>query len=310
MSDKNEYPILGIDIGATTIKYAALHAGGSLSGKGVQQVTAAGNAALVAQLAAIIGSEEFAGISTVGIGSPGPLDIEKGIIVASANMPAVKNCEIIPELKKLFPQKQIRLDNDANAATLGEKYFGAGKNLADFAVFTLGTGVGGGCIWQNRLQRGINGNFFEVGHIPLAAFNEEHTEAGRICGCGNRGCLETYASATGISHSYRQATGDSLSAADIAKRAAESDKHAQAAYETAGRALGIAAATITQTMNLTTFIMTGGVAAAERQLRPAFEAGWRAHTLAIFHPLLQLTFTRGDEDAGIRGAAALFIEKA
>ena len=159
--------ILGIDIGATSVKFAELEPGGGLSGRGAERVHSESNEALIEQLAAIVARPEFAGAKAVGIGSPGPLNLESGTIIASANMPAIRECHVINALSDLFPHHRFRLDNDANAATLGEKSFGAGKGLGDFAVFTLGTGVGGGCIFGGKLQRGIDGNFFEVGQIFL-----------------------------------------------------------------------------------------------------------------------------------------------
>ena len=309
MTEGSVYPVLGIDIGATSIKFAALDATGLLAHQGSEPVSSGSNRGLIEQLASLVARPEFAQCVSVGIGSPGPLDLKEGVILASANMPGVKNCALVPELSLRFPGKQFRLDNDANAATLGEWFFGAGKGRSDFAVFTLGTGVGGGCVFQGKLQRGFNGNFFEVGHIPVAAFPIGNSDA-RRCGCGALGCLETYASATGISETYFRQTGERLSAADIALRAEQVDDQALMAYTIAGQALGVAAATLTQVMNLTTFIFTGGVAAAEKLLRPAVVQTWHDLALPVFRPQLAMTFTRGDEHAGILGAAALFIEKA
>lgn len=291
--------ILGIDIGATTVKYGLL-TDGKLTHRAAEKVEAESNAALIAQLSRIVGRSEFGAVKAVGIGSPGPLNLDSGTIVASANMPAIRDCELLPLLRANFTDKSFRLDNDANAATLGEKFFGAGKGLGDFAVFTLGTGVGGGCIFNGSLQRGINGNFFEVGHIPL--------NTGRRCGCGHIGCLETVASATGISHSYENATRQRLSAAEIAKRAAAGDSEARRAYEMAAACLGLAAATITQLMNITAFVFTGGVAAAEPLLAAEVKRVYLEHTFTLFHASAKLIFTQGDEDAGILGAAALFLE--
>lgn len=300
-----EHPkILGIDIGATTVKYAMLTSPAGLSGRTVEKVASDSNTALIAQLTAAIGKTEFAECTAVGIGSPGPLDLDNGIILSSANMPQIQNLRLIEGLKRQFPAKAFRLDNDANAATLGEKYFGVGKALGDFCVFTLGTGVGGGCIFGGKLQRGKNGNFFEVGHIPVG-YAVDTTP--RRCGCGNEGCLETLASATGISVSYLEFTGKQLTAAEIAEKARAGDSSAIRAYAIAGQALGLAAATITQLMNLTDFVFTGGVAAAEALLKPELERTYTAHTFALFHNA-KFLFTQGDEDAGILGAAALFLE--
>lgn len=299
---KPQSRILGIDIGATSIKFAALADRRTLSKPASQPIHAASNADLVKQLTQIIGAPEYADCDQVGIGSPGPLDIDRGVIVASANMPKIRNLAILVELRSQFPGKEFRLDNDANAATLGEKFFGAGKGLENFAVFTLGTGVGGGCIYANKLQRGFNGNFFEVGHVFVGT--------GRMCGCGNTGCLETIASATGVSNSYAETSAERVSAAEIAGRAATGDDKARHAYDDAGKALGIVAAAITQLMNITTFIFTGGMAAAEAHLRGALELAYKAHTFPLFHPQAKFIFTHGDENAGIYGAAALFLESA
>lgn len=301
---KSTGAILGIDIGATSVKYARLGADGKLGAKRALPIASGDNAAFVEQLARIIADAEFAECGSVGIGSPGPLDIEGGIIIESANMPKVRDCKIVPELKKLFPQKEIRLDNDANCATLGEKFFGAGKALESFAVFTLGTGVGGGCIYEGRLMRGFKGNFFEVGHVPVGGLEG----SGRLCGCGNKGCLEAYASATGVSVSYREETGESLTAEEIARRAHAGDTAALQAYKIAAAALGLGAATITQLMNITQFIFTGGMAAAESLMRDNLETVYRVHTFPLFHPMARMVFTQGDENAGIYGAAALFLE--
>lgn len=296
--------ILGIDIGATSVKYAALGRDGQLYARHTSAIASGGNTDFIQQLAGIIARPDFSHCVSVGIGSPGPLDIEVGTVIASANMPRVKDCKVVPELKKLFPQKEIRLDNDANCATLGEKFFGAGKNLDSFAVLTLGTGVGGGCIYEGRIMRGFKGNFFEVGHIPVSGLDSE----GRQCGCGNRGCLEAYASATGVTATYQGETGETLTAEEIARRAYAGDTAAIRAYQLAAVALGKGAATITQLMNITQFIFTGGMAAAETLMRENLETVYRAHTFPLFHPMAKLMFTRGDESAGIYGAAALFLE--
>jgi glucokinase len=295
--------ILGIDIGATTVKFAALDAEGRLGQRSVLPIAASGNEAFLDQLAGIIGDAAFADCDRIGIGSPGPLDTDGGIIIFSANMPHVRDCKVVPELKKRFPQKEIRLDNDANAATLGEKFFGAGKGVANFAVFTLGTGVGGGCVYENKLYQGYKGNFFEVGHMPVFGVMANS----RICGCSNRGCLEAYASATGVTATYKEAKGDVLTAEEIARRAHAGDAAALHAYTLAAKALGLAAATITQLMNITHFIFTGGMAAADALLKSEIENTYRSHTFPLFHPLVKLTFTQGDENAGICGAAALFL---
>lgn len=297
--------ILGIDIGATSVKFAAVDDAGNLSGREAVTVAAASNDEFVKQIAAIIAKEEFNDCERVGIGSPGPLDLDTGVIIQSANMPGVKNCALVQQLKEAFPQKFIRLENDANAATLGEKFFGLGKGKSDFAVMTLGTGVGGGCVFGGRLQRGYKGNFFEVGHVNVAGI---FASDARLCGCGSLGCLEAYASATGIRATYANATQSQNSAAEIAALARLGDANAIEAYSIAGRALGFAAGTISQLMNITDFIFTGGVSASDDLLSSGLRSAYLKHSLRIFHERFQAVFTVGDENAGILGASALFLE--
>jgi len=301
--------ILGIDIGATSIKFGCLVDGKKLVALGSEKIDAASNTAFIEQLARIVAKQEFSAATAVGIGSPGPLDIEAGIVISSANMPQIRSCAVVPELRQIFPQKSIRLDNDANAAALGEKFFGAGVGHENFAVFTLGTGVGGGCVWQGRLQHGYKGNFFEIGHAPVGGF----TFAGaaiprRRCGCGNWGCLETVASATGVSESYFQTTGKRLSAQEISALADRGDAAAIAAFELAGTALGLATATLTQIMNITRFIFTGGMAAAKPHLEPSIRESYAEHTFSLFHPMASFVFSAGEEHVGVYGAAALCLE--
>lgn len=292
--------ILGIDIGATSIKFGALVHGQVLSHRQSVPVHAKSNEDLLNQLTQIISDPKYVDCDRVGIGSPGPLDLSRGVIIASANMPNLRELALVDELKKQFPGREIRLENDANAATLGAQFFGAGKGIENFAVFTLGTGVGGGCVFENKLRRGYNGNFFEVGHVFVGT--------GRQCGCGNNGCLETIASATGVSNTYAETTGEHLTAEEIAVRAAKGDPQAGYAYADAAKALGFVAAAITQLMNITHFIFTGGMAAAENLMRGELEKAYKAHTFSLFHPLAKFIFTHGDENAGIYGAAALFLE--
>jgi glucokinase len=162
------------------------------------------NAEFIDQLVSIVARPEFADCDRVGIGSPGPLDLDSGNHHCVGKYARCQRSEARRRIKVATPGKEFRLENDANAATLGEKYFGAGKALGDFAVLTLGTGVGGGCIWR-QIAEGFSGNFFEVGHVNVAGIFAEG--ARRCCGCGSTGCLEAYASATGIAKSFEINSG-------------------------------------------------------------------------------------------------------
>ncbi|MCT4595678.1 MAG: ROK family protein [Anaeromicrobium sp.] len=134
----------------------------------------------------------------IGIGSPGPLDTKEGVILRSSNLTGWKNVRIVDMLKKDFKNIPIKLENDANAATIGEYLFGTGKNHKDFVYITISTGVGGGAIVNGHFQSGSNSNAFEIGHTILN-FN------GPKCNCGNHGCIEAYASGTALERFAQEA---------------------------------------------------------------------------------------------------------
>ncbi|SHJ94307.1 ROK family protein [Tepidibacter formicigenes] len=127
----------------------------------------------------------------IGIGSPGPLDSERGVIIESANLKGWKNVEIVKNLSGDFKNIPIKLENDGNAAALGEYLFGFGKGSRNFIYITVSTGVGGGAVIDGKLQKGGNSNAFEVGHTIISI-------NGPKCNCGNNGCLEAFASGTAI----------------------------------------------------------------------------------------------------------------
>ncbi|PAB59521.1 ROK family protein [Anaeromicrobium sediminis] len=134
----------------------------------------------------------------IGIGSPGPLDTKEGVILKTSNLTGWENTRIVDMLKEDFKNIPIRLENDANAATIGEYLFGSGKNHKDFVYITVSTGVGGGAIVNGHFQSGANSNAFEIGHTILN-FN------GPKCNCGNYGCIEAYASGTALERFAKEA---------------------------------------------------------------------------------------------------------
>ncbi len=127
----------------------------------------------------------------IGIGSPGPIDSEKGIIVESGNLKDWKNVNLVENLSEEFEGINIKLQNDGNAAALGEYLFGFGQGCKNFIYITVSTGVGGGAIIDSKLQVGASSNGFEAGHMII-------NMNGRKCNCGNEGCFEAYASGTAI----------------------------------------------------------------------------------------------------------------
>ena len=186
---------LGIDLGGTNVAAAVVDKDGSILGKASLPTPRTGAEAVADQMAAAAAAAvEKAGISmeqveSVGIGSPGTIEPQHGLIKFWSNL----DFEDVPLVALMEERlsKPIYLENDANAAALGEYAAGAGKGSQSMVAITLGTGVGGGAILNGKLYTGFNYAGMEVGHFVI-----EH--GGRLCTCGRRGCFEAYCSATAL----------------------------------------------------------------------------------------------------------------
>lgn len=186
---------IGIDIGGTSIKGAAVDSKGKVydvfsmpvtKGEKGEETIAKLNALVNEYIASHHFDEPIVGI---GLGVPGIIDSVNGIVASSANL----KWENFP-IRKLMEEGtglKVKITNDANAAALGEARFGAGKNYSSSIMITLGTGVGGGIVIDNKLVEGNQGKGAELGHMVIVL-------NGRECGCGRKGCFEAYASATGL----------------------------------------------------------------------------------------------------------------
>ncbi|MES2202624.1 MAG: ROK family protein, partial [candidate division FCPU426 bacterium] len=194
---------LGIDLGGTNFTVAVMDASGRLLAKSKSETLASrGPADLIARLAAESLKVSAASgvkpgrIKALGIGSPGPLDAKRGLVLDPPNLPGWRR---VP-LTRLMARKtgfKVFLDNDANAAALGETVFGAGRGFSEVIAITLGTGVGGGIVLGGKIYSGPDSTAGELGHMSL-------DPKGPLCNCGQRGCLEQYASATAIARRAAQ----------------------------------------------------------------------------------------------------------
>ena len=257
----------------------------------------------------------------IGIGSPGPLDIHKGVILESANLPLLKDVELITQLKKYYSldnfTNHIFLQNDANCAALGQDYFGLGNKYQTYAVITLGTGIGGGLIFEKKLFNGFNGNGFEVGHTP----GDFKSVLGDLpmfqCGCGNYGCLETIASTKGIlnyfhhlSKNYFPKIQDVQTLYELLSHNDElTSAYIKAAFDLASMALGKLTATLIQTLNIDAIIFTGGISHAQEFLQPQIESFAQKNSFQQLYDRTKVIFTQGNENMGILGAGALAFSK-
>ena len=311
---------VGIDIGGTSIKGGVLSINGNILFR-TQSKTQfdCTNQEFINQVWNIIdlcisSSPKKSNILCVGIGSPGPISITKGIVLSSANLPNVKKCALISSIKKRIDIHKynipILFNNDANCAALGNFYFGTAKKYINSATITLGTGVGGGLILNKKLFNGYEGNAFEVGHISIA-----NTEFGKPsyyvkCGCGKYGCIETYASATAVSKIYKYLNKkDDLTAIEIFNLAKQENKFALETFKIVGEALGILSSQIIQTLNLPFIIFTGGLVNAAIFIQPTLIKTIQEKTLPELIKKTKIQFTVGKKDLGILGAAALYLNE-
>lgn len=195
-----------------------------------------------------------------------------------------------------------RLDNDANAAALGEKRFGAAKDVEDFLYITLGTGLGSGVVSRGRLVRGHSGFAGEIGHVIVEP-------GGRPCGCGRRGCLEQYASATGLALTYRALEPDAPDDADaryVFHRAQAGDALALDTFEQTGRVLGLALANSVAYTSPEAIYLFGGLADAGETLFGPVRRHFEANLLAIYKGTVSVRPSGlSSGDAALLGAASL-----
>lgn len=251
-------------------------------------------------------------VVAVGIGSPGIIRMERGIIVTSPNFPGWKN---VP-LRSLIENSVhllVSLDNDANAAAFGEKWRGAGQKVKSLVCMTLGTGIGGGIILDGNVWHGAWGMAGEVGHITV---NPE----GQRCNCGNYGCLEAYSSATGMVKSAIKAIEEGkrtalrrLSGGDSGKitgkmiydAAAGGDRLSIHVFREAGRYLGIAMANLIHILNPEMIVLTGGVTEAWDLFIPAAREELEKRTYHLSAGKTKILRGKLPGTAGVVGAAGL-----
>ena len=199
-------------------------------------------------------------ISAIGIGSPGPLDAKRGTIITTPNLP-FKNFNIVDPIKDRF-NIPVYLDNDANAAAIGEYVFGAGKGTNNMVFITVSTGIGGGAILNGKIYRGNTCNALEIGHTTIE-------KDGPRCNCGNYGCAEVLASGTAIGKLAREAvekgektslcTYEKLTAYEVFKEAEKGDNVAQNVLNKALNYLGICVANVIASFDPEMVIIGGGV---------------------------------------------------
>lgn len=243
--------------------------------------------------------QKYPEVEAIGIGFPGFIDPQTHTIAQSPNLPGLKNVNLAADLSQIVGKKVV-VENDANAAAYGE-YCMAGKPEGGLIYMGLGTGVGGGFIdTSGRLYSGQHGVAMEVGHIIIEP-------DGRQCGCGNKGCMEQYASASGVAISYFNVTQQQYTAAQIAELAKASDKAAIAAYEIAANALAQTLASIAKVIDVKNVIIGGGMAGAWTLMQKSFTQRLEADLIPVLRGKISVKTSTAHDQAGMLGAAMLTL---
>ena len=251
---------LGIDVGGTTIKAGLVTAQGEIIAEQVRPTLVAEGVGpiirTITSLALELTQEQNIKISDlqgVGVGIPGYTNYDEGRVILAPNL----KWRDVP-LRRLLEQElkvAVYLDNDVNAAALGEQHFGAGKGIADFIMLTVGTGLGGALVLKGEVYRGALGLAGEVGHMVVQ-------EKGLLCGCGQRGCLETLTSATAIIRTAKEAGLKVATAKEVFNLAQEGSRKAQEIIECVAYYLGLGISNLVNLLNPQRVIIGGGVSKA------------------------------------------------
>ena len=297
---------IGIDVGGTNLRCALVTPGGVvLARESMSTDIASGRGPFLERLYGLLARQraqaEALGtcVLAAGLGVPGLLSND-GVLRSSVNLMALEGLNLAREVSAAIGVPVVAL-NDANASAVGEQRFGAGRPFGSTLMVTLGTGVGAGLILDGRLWTGIDGVAGEFGHLTVEP-------NGRRCGCGNRGCLEQYASATAIA-ALAQALGvgtgrGRLDAALVAELAREGDPKACTVFRQAGACLGMAAAGVVNLLNLEAIILGGGVAESFDLLAPVVRETIAERAFAVPGGRVRLLKGELGDDAGVLGAAA------
>lgn len=292
---------IGVDLGGTNMRAAAISKEGELIDKIAGKTNLAeGRDAVVDDIVNSIQElrqrieGRFAG---VGIGVPGFIELKEGFIVGSNNLVALENFPIRDEVERRLGAPVI-LENDANAAAMGEKWIGAGRDVNNLVLLTLGTGIGGGIIYHGRVIHGSVGMAGELGHMTVVP-------NGLPCGCGNQGCLEKHASATAVAAMAIIHGLGPITAEEVHQLAEKGHERALMIFEHMGQSLGIAIANLINIFNFPLYLLSGGPLPAWDFFAPAMMAEVKKRSFTFRKTDTKITKAELGGRAGIFGAAYL-----
>ena len=312
--------MLGIDIGGTKLAVGLATPEGRLlaearrpSGMGDGPDAVIGRVVEMSRSVVTEAGHGTGEVTRIGIGCGGPLDPWRGVVLNALNNPGWIDIRLTERVSEALDAPAY-LDNDANAAALGEHRFGAGRGTANMVYLTVSTGVGGGVVAGGRLLRGENGNAAELGHLTVDAH-------GRRCQCGSIGCLEAYASGTNIAARAREALSageepsrlrsvpvDELTAAEVSAAAEAGDPLAERVWSETATLLGAGIATMIHAFNPSLVVLGGGVTRAGDLLLGPVRRAAAERTMSWLHEVVRIVPAQLGERAGILGAVAVALD--
>lgn len=312
---------IGLDLGGTNIKYGVVDDKAKTLSKGSHPTPSTSDPVILieglvhaAHEAVKLAGLPMAQIDFIGVGSPGMLDLKAGVVLIAPNLPALRNVSMASAIAKQTGRPTV-LENDANAAGFGEFWAGAGRDpsIRNLVMLTLGTGVGSGIVIDGKVLHGAFDLAGEAGHMIVMP-------NGRLCGCGQRGCLEAYASASATARRAEEALAageesklsalysrgvDRMTTKDIFDAAKEGDALATRITEETTTLLGIACVSLCRVLDPQMIVFAGGMILAGQYLFDRVRSSFAEHTWKMVPPKVQIVPAQLGNDAGFIGAAAV-----
>ncbi len=309
---------IGVDLGGTNLKAGLVDVHGRIHHRlSIKTDYNASPQAISDQIFKLIhdiisvSQVNISSITGIGLGSPGLIDKRGETILFSPNLPQWRNIPIKNLITKRFVVPCV-LENDANAAAWGEKWVGAAREASSMVMFTIGTGIGGGIIIENKLWRGVNNVAAEIGHMVIDI-------DGPKCKCGNNGCIEAYASATAMVRRFKEllSSGVSSSLKDaqeitakmINDAAMQGDKASLDIIKETGQYLGIAIVNIMHILNPEVIVLAGGMTGSGELLMEPVQQVVKQKAFEASYKDTKIVFSQLGNDAGIIGAAGCLLKE-
>lgn len=306
---------IGIDLGGTSIKMILMEENTVVSEWRIPTDISEEGTKIVPDIIASIkqtcadNNVSLETIASIGMGTPGQVDAQSGTVIGAYNLNWSTTQHVKQQFEKAL-QVPFAIDNDANVAGLGETVFGAGNNEKHVVMITLGTGVGAGIIVDGKIVTGVAGAGGELGHVCVDL-------NGKLCTCGNVGCLETISSATGIKNLALDKLQEQpnvettlrnyeiVDSKVVFDEAKAGDKMAQEIVAYFGQVLGLACSYVGNMLNPSAIVIGGGVAQAGVMVLDAVRPHFMAHSLPKVQQTTQLKLATLGDRAGVLGAVAL-----